>query len=263
MAISMDLLGECNLEIKVMTFNIHHGVGVDKQANLYRIAEIIDRSDADIIGLNEVDKHFSIRSHYEDQISWLANQLKMEHAFSPSISIKSKNNSRIREYGNALISRYPILSKKSHSFNLLPGITEGRSILDASIRINDQPFQIFVTHLSLNPFLHRIQTNFIINQLHKNSFPNIIMGDWNMRPESKGWLKITSHVQDAWHIGGKGAGYTYPSLHPKTRLDYIFVDQRIKVIETNVVTNTPKASDHLPIIARLRCKNPDISTSLS
>lgn len=244
-------LGENVLELKVMTFNIHHGQGMDKQANLYRIAEIIDRCDADIVGLNEVDKHFSNRSRYEDQISWLAKHLKMEQAFSPSISKKSKNVPRIREYGNALLSRYPILSKKNQSINLLPGFTEGRSILDVLIRINEQIVQIFVTHLSLNPFLHRIQRDFIINQLHKNSCPKIIMGDWNMRPGSKGWRKITSLVQDAWHIGGKGAGYTYPSLHPRTRLDYIFVDQRIKVVETKVVTISPEASDHLPIIARL------------
>ena len=56
-----------------MTFNIHHGKGVDKQANLSRIAEVIDICNADIIGLNEVDRHFSKRSLYEDQAGWLAN----------------------------------------------------------------------------------------------------------------------------------------------------------------------------------------------
>ena len=70
-----------------MTFNIHHGRGMDKQLDLYRIAEIIKASDADIIGLNEVDKHFSKRSDYQDQISWLAKQLNMNQAFSPSLSV--------------------------------------------------------------------------------------------------------------------------------------------------------------------------------
>lgn len=91
-----------------MTFNIHHGKGIDKQVDLYRIAEVIEKSDADIIGLNEVDKHFSKRSLYENQIGWLAKQLNIEHAFSPSLSIKSKNSTTIRQYGNALLSRYPI-----------------------------------------------------------------------------------------------------------------------------------------------------------
>jgi endonuclease/exonuclease/phosphatase family metal-dependent hydrolase len=71
------------LQIKVMTYNIHHGKGMDKQVNLYRIAEVIEKSGADIIGLNEVDKHFSMRSFYEDQISWLAKQLKHASDFQP------------------------------------------------------------------------------------------------------------------------------------------------------------------------------------
>lgn len=46
------------LEIKVMTFNIHHGKGVDKQVDLYRIADVIENRHADIIALNEVDNNF-------------------------------------------------------------------------------------------------------------------------------------------------------------------------------------------------------------
>ncbi|WP_338453008.1 hypothetical protein R4Z09_14730 [Niallia oryzisoli] len=46
------------MEIKVMTFNIHHGKGVDKQVDLYRIADVIENRHADIIALNEVDNNF-------------------------------------------------------------------------------------------------------------------------------------------------------------------------------------------------------------
>ncbi|MBO1514188.1 endonuclease/exonuclease/phosphatase family protein [Metabacillus bambusae] len=88
------------MEIRVITFNIHHGKGIDKQVDLYRIAEVIEISDADIIGLNEVDKHFSKRSLYKNQISWLAKQLKLEHAFSPSLSINSKNLKIQQRYGS-------------------------------------------------------------------------------------------------------------------------------------------------------------------
>lgn len=235
-----------------MTFNIHHGKGIDKQADLYRIADVIDKSDADIIGLNEVDEYFSKRSLYEDQISWLSNQLNMEHAFSPSISIKSKNLSKVRQYGNALLSRYPIVAKKSHLFNFIPGLIEGRSLLDTAIQINNELFQIYVTHLSLNPFLHSMQIDFILNQHGKNPHPIILMGDWNMNPGSRGWTKLTYHFQDAWHIGGKGTGYTYPSHRPRSRLDYIFVSQNLKVVEAKVVTKMPNASDHLPLTATLR-----------
>ncbi|WP_256243522.1 endonuclease/exonuclease/phosphatase family protein [Bacillus sp. V3B] len=240
------------MKIKVMTFNIHHGKGIDKQSDLYRIAEVIDKCNPDIIGLNEVDQHFSRRSLYEDQTSWIANQLKMDHAFSPSISIKSKHLIEKRQYGNALLSRYPIITKKIHLFKNRSGINEGRSLIEATIQINKQLYIVMVTHLSLNLFLHKKQTDFIVNQSQKYSHPTIIMGDCNMRPGSKGWRKLTDAFQDVWNIGGNGTGYTHPSLRPRRRLDYIFVSRNLKVVEADVVTKISKASDHLPLTATLQ-----------
>lgn len=234
-----------------MTYNIHHGRGSDKQVDMYKIAEVIEKSDADIIGLNEVDKHFSKRSCYEDQISWLAKQLNMHQAFSPSLSLKPKNVTTVRQYGNALLSRYPIITKRSYSFDFVYGLIEGRSLLEATIQMNNQLFQIYVTHLSLNPFLHKKQTDFIVNQLHKQSHPVIIMGDWNMKPGTRGWRKITRELQDVWQIAGQGKGYTYPSLRPRIRLDYIFVSHNLRVLEVEVAIKMSKGSDHLPLKATL------------
>ncbi|WP_318183945.1 endonuclease/exonuclease/phosphatase family protein [Metabacillus idriensis] len=124
-----------------MTFNIHHGRGMDKQLDLFRIAEVIEKSDADIIGLNEVYKYFSKRSGYEDQISWLAKQLNMNQTFCPSLSLTSKNSTNVRQYGNALLSRYPIVNEKRHLFNFIPGLIEGRSLLDSTIEIKKNYFK--------------------------------------------------------------------------------------------------------------------------
>ncbi|WP_299088381.1 endonuclease/exonuclease/phosphatase family protein [uncultured Metabacillus sp.] len=241
------------MEIDVLTFNIHHGVGIDKEANLERIAQVLEKSEADIIGLNEVDKYFSKRSLFEDQTRWLAKQLNTNYFFSPSLSFKSKTTNKVRQYGNALLSRFPIVSKKSHSFNYMPGLIEGRSLLDATIQIDKQLYQIMVTHLSLNPFLHRKQTDFIIKQIHKYPHPIILMGDWNMKPGSKGWKKLSDKVQDSWHVSGMGPGYTYPSSHPKMRLDYIFVSPELRVVQSQVITYTHNSSDHLPLKATISC----------
>jgi endonuclease/exonuclease/phosphatase family metal-dependent hydrolase len=175
----------------------------------------------------------------------------MHQTFSPSLSLKSKNSTTVQQYGNALLSRYPIVTKKSYRFDFIHGLIEGRSLLEATIQINKQLLQICVTHLSLNPFLHNKQTDFIVNQLHKYSHPVIIMGDWNMKPGSRGWRKITRELQDVWHTAGKGEGYTYPSFRPTIRLDYIFVSRSFRVVEAEVVTIMPKGSDHLPLKATL------------
>lgn len=47
-----------------MTFNIHHGRGIDRKLDLRKIKDVIKSSRADIIALNEVDKEFSFRSKY-------------------------------------------------------------------------------------------------------------------------------------------------------------------------------------------------------
>ncbi len=235
-----------------MTYNIHHGVGIDKRLDLYRISEVIMKSNCDIIALNEVDKNFSKRSDYTDQIGWLANQLNMDYAFAPSLSLKSNGSLPLREYGNALLSRYSIITEKKHSFGILPWLLEGRSMLDTTIQINENKVNVNVTHLSLNPFLHRMQTSFMINQLKDNPLPVIIMGDYNMKPGSSGWKKITNVFQDAWTIAGNGKGYTYSSLHRKSRLDYIFADSRFEVLKAEVLTKHPEASDHFPVKAHLR-----------
>lgn len=187
-----------------MTYNIHHCRGTDNRVDVDRIAQLISRSDSDIVGLNEVDKQFSRRSAYKDQIEWLAKQLNMEQAFSPSLSIKSSRTTSLRQFGNAILSRYPIVTRTSQPFDFLSGFMEGRSLLNTAIQINKKLVQFSVTHFSLNPFLHRLQTNFVLNELNRSPYPTILMGDFNMTPRSKGWRKITSQFQDVWQMAGNG-----------------------------------------------------------
>ncbi|WP_246187617.1 endonuclease/exonuclease/phosphatase family protein [Ornithinibacillus caprae] len=236
------------MELTVMTYNIHHGKSVEKELNLDQIAHVIKESNADIIGLNEVDKNFHKRSEFEDQINWLAKELNMEQAFTHSISLKSKEKDTARQYGNGLLSKYPIVKKKDHHFNFVKGLVEGRSLLEATVQLDEKMIQVYVTHLSLIPFLQNKQTNYITNCLSECSHPKIIMGDWNMKPGSRTWEKMTDILVDAWETGGEeGAGYTYPSTQPKRRLDYIFMNTTFHIRNVEVVTTKPKASDHLPL----------------
>ncbi len=233
-----------------MTFNIHHGKGNDKQINLDRIANVIKNGRADIVALNEVDKRYGKRSHFEDQAGMLAEKLNMYHAFSPSIRLKSANAEE-RQYGNGLLSRFPIVNKKLHAFDFVRGLVEGRSMLETTIKTNEKHIQVFVTHLSLNPFLHRKQTESIMKTLSNSEHSSLLMGDWNMRPGSRGWRRVTEELQDTWYVAGKGSGHTYSANRPRMRLDYIFASSAFRVLETKVVSTDPSASDHLPVIATL------------
>lgn len=71
--------------LDVMTFNIHHAQGTDDALDLQRIAEVVRRSGADVIGLQEVDNNYSGRSNWSDQPAELAAMLGYHVAFGANI----------------------------------------------------------------------------------------------------------------------------------------------------------------------------------
>lgn len=235
------------MKLTMMTFNIHHGRGTDGELNLARIANIITKSGADLIGLNEVDRHFSARSDYKDQIRWLAERLQFDYAYGPALSLRRGASSNRKQYGNALLSRYPITSVENHRFQFR--VVEDRALLEATVHVAKRRLKVYVTHLSLDPITHHRQTETIVNKVTQDDPPVIVLGDWNMRPGARAWKKITQSLQDVWLCAGVGPGYTFPSSRPQTRLDYIFLSDDFRITETKVVSASPEASDHLPVLA--------------
>lgn len=231
------------IKIRLLTFNIHHGKGLDRKVNLQRISHVIKSVNADVIGINEVDKNFSNRSNYVDQTQWLADELQFHCVFGPAITITEKGKQGIRQYGNALLSRFPIIHTQNYPFDFLPSVIEDRALLETDIKIDSKRIRFFVTHLSFAPFIHKKQTEYIISKVKESKHMSVLLGDWNMRPHSKSWRKVTAQLKDA--NAGRGCNYTFPSRRPKLRLDYIFVSKDVNVLEAHPVTFDVSASDHL------------------
>lgn len=242
--------------MNILTFNIHHGKGTDGKLNLERIARVIEESRADVVALNEVDKHYSRRSGYIDQLDWLAKRLEMNGVFGAAVTSRSfKGNDLIlRQYGNAVLSRYPIVDYKTHSLNVFPLKIEGRALLEASLLIGDQAVSIYATHFSLSPFIQWKQANYILNSILETNQPSILLGDFNTRPHSKVWRKLSEGLTDVCSAASASPCYTFPSLRPTMQLDYIFVSHHLHITSVEVSTATPAASDHLPVKAALEFK---------
>ncbi|WP_202079944.1 endonuclease/exonuclease/phosphatase family protein [Caldalkalibacillus salinus] len=252
--------------MRILTYNIRHGRGTDQEYQLERIASIISSVEADVVGLNEVDRMYSERSMHDDQAAWLAKKLGMYHFFAPSISIPQKGHHQRREYGNALLSRYPINKAEAHV--LAPDFfrAEGRSVLEATIQKGDKPLDIFVTHISLNPLLRKKQLSFLLEkatQSEHNGKTVVLMGDFNMKPSSRLWSMVTDQFNDAWiQAHGKSQGGwlsffrkdthsgTFPSHEPRMRIDYIFVSKHVEVTHAEVINRRSEASDHLPLLVQ-------------
>src|SRR5712692_11135736 len=88
--------------LRVMTYNIHVGVGMDKKLDLQRIADVINREHPDLVGLQEVDRGVK-RTEGLDEIAELARMTKMEYAFAHNLDYQGG------QYGVAILSRFPIL----------------------------------------------------------------------------------------------------------------------------------------------------------
>ena len=114
------------IPVRLITFNTHHGVGEDNRHDLPRLARILHSVDADVICLQEVDRYYGDRSEDVDQALLLSRALDMQLAWGPAID-EPRPDRQPRQYGNALLSRLPILISDVHP---LPGGGEPRSAFD-------------------------------------------------------------------------------------------------------------------------------------
>ena len=96
---------ELPAELRVLTYNIHHGEGVDGKFDLRRIAEVIKSASPDLLALQEVDQG-TARASGVDQPAELARLTGMEVVFGRNIEFEGGG------YGTALLSRLPV---KAHS----------------------------------------------------------------------------------------------------------------------------------------------------
>ncbi len=240
--------------IKVMSYNIHHGEGTDAILDLKRIAEVIKQSDADIIGLQEVDNHFSQRSNFEDQAKWLANYLGMHYAYAANLDYEPlQEGDHRRQYGTAVLSKYPILSSQNHLLTNIPypvNPTEQRGLLETVINVKGNHIHFYNTHLDHRRSEQRnLQIREILDIAKQKEGTKIFAGDFNAAPKSAEILKMTAQYKDVFAELGQNEDYTIPADKPTSRIDYIFTSEDVK-IRTGEVIDT-LASDHLPITAEL------------
>ncbi|UOE94010.1 endonuclease/exonuclease/phosphatase family protein [Alkalihalobacillus sp. LMS39] len=227
------------IKIKIVTFNIRHGKGSFSKVNLEKIKETIEKTQADIVGINEVDCHFSKRSNFVDQPGWLGEALNMDWRFGPAIK---------GTYGNLLLSKYPIRHSENDIITTIPPF-ENRSILQCDVEINEKIIKIFVSHFALHPLLRKKHEQTLLEKVKTNENNVIVMGDFNQQPNSRFSKQMRQYVNDVSLCAGRGKGYTFPAVYPLFRLDFIYVSRTIGLIDVEVIST--KASDHLPILATI------------
>jgi endonuclease/exonuclease/phosphatase family metal-dependent hydrolase len=238
--------------LRVMTFNIHHGAGTDGRLDLLRIAQVVRDGDADVVGLQEVDRHFGARSDFVDQAAWLASELNMHVGYGANLNLDPLSPEQPRrQYGTAILSNAPILDWEN---TYLPrfGNHEQRGLLRARINVRGVPVQVYNTHLQHNDAAERLAQAEAIKQLIGTPSESVVLlGDLNATPDAPEIRILVEDLIDVWAAAGVGTGYTYPSEDPRARIDYVMQSTDV-VARTIAVVTSPVAaasSDHLPVVA--------------
>ncbi|WP_227014067.1 endonuclease/exonuclease/phosphatase family protein [Paenibacillus psychroresistens] len=224
-----------------MTFNIHHGKGLDGKTDLGRILKEILKSEADIVALQEVDR-FQPRSYFRDQVTILAKGAGMFSCYSPSL------NFGFSQYGNAILSKWPIASKTI--FNMDGGL-ERRSILIANIKLSgaqspnelESSFTIVNTHLGVLAQEYKWQMPILCEKINELSMPTIVLGDFNMEP-SNATMKI---IDPKWHR--IRLPRPQATMQNGKQIDHIFTNKGCR--DSRAWVQETVASDHHAVLAEL------------
>lgn len=222
-------------ELRVLTYNIHHGQGTDGKFDYERIATTIQRLKPDVVALQEVDVQTK-RSDGIDQAEKLADMLGMEHAFGNALYFSGG------QYGEAILSRFPIERIQAHHLPFQYG-QEPRTALAAHIvPDNGLPeFLLVGTHLCHQEAETRLNQTQELSRLFTgfDQLPVILAGDFNALPDSQAMQVL---LQETWQ----------DTVAPKSRIDYILIRKHDawRVVETKIL-DEPIVSDHDPVLTIL------------
>ena len=242
------------LPLRVMTFNIRHGDGFDRRVVLTRAAGVIRAARPDVVGLQEVDRHYGDRSGFADQAQWLADTLRMHLAYGATLDLDPPAAGRPRRrFGNAVLSRHPIVA----SANLLlprPGGHEQRGLLRADVEADRRLWQVYTTHLQPNDAAARTaQARAVADRIGDPDQPLVLLGDLNATPGTPELRTLTATLADAWRAAGHRPGHTFPAPIPYRRIDYVLHSRACRARTAAVAGSLAAriASDHLPVVADL------------
>jgi endonuclease/exonuclease/phosphatase family metal-dependent hydrolase len=224
-------------EIRVLCWNLHHGVGEDGKLDLARIAAVIKAQSPDLVALQEVDKNCR-RSGSVDQAAELARLTGMTGVFGKAMPHDGG------EYGQAILSRHPLGATKVHR---LPGDGEPRIAFEADVTIAGRALKFVTVHLDHQQDARRLkQAEALTEALSSATWPMILAGDFNDVPDSPVMKAFTG-----WTAVEKSEPrLTCPAGEPKVEIDHVLL-KGLKAASPVTVLPEAVASDHRPLIVRI------------
>ena len=254
-------------QLKVMTFNIHHGTLDDNHPNqnIDAISHMIADEEPDLVALQEVDNG-TTRSNFHNQAEDIANKVSQYTGTTYYYYFIKDMDYSLGEYGSAILSKYPISDDDKHRYPLSAQGEEPRALGCVGVWINGEKYFFYNIHLARHSYDdaqdQQIQEclNIIESNTPPDSFNVLWAGDFNnsYTDDEMGWVR--QHFLDSALVEATGNQNTIEnSSDPSAlnyRFDYVFVDTDAAVIDTYVPGNTYGiVSDHRPVVSIVEFKD--------
>lgn len=242
------------VKLRVLQWNIHHGVGTDGKYSIDRQATWIAKFNPDVVTLNEVEKYTSWGN--EDQPARFASLLQSKtgrtwyYHFAQEFGDWSSNGK-----GHLILSRYPFASTGHATTTASSGLNGAGAMSEARIVVNGRTINVIVGHLDPTSSTMRLtQAKEVIYWASSFAENRIITGDMNAWPDQTSIAEFNKTYKDSWSVAtSKGTAYQYSGLSPdgatkKGRIDYIFYSDNASNISTvsSQVYDTRDSSGYMP-----------------
>lgn len=235
---------------RLLTYNVHRCVGVDRRLDVARIAAVIAELEPDIVCLQELDVGRA-RTGGVDQAHAIAERLDMSFQFHPAVRVEKEL------YGDAILTRLPEQLVRASALPTLPRMRglEPRGALWSLITVDGIEVNVINTHLGLIPREQRLQAAALIGREWASSpdltGPVILTGDFNATSITRPYQILARKLDDAQRrLGLRPTLKTFPSGFPAIRIDHCFVSPEVRVTGARIGASplARMASDHLPLV---------------
>lgn len=236
--------------MRLVTYNVHRCVGIDRRLDVERIAGVIAELEPDIVCLQELDVGRA-RTGGVDQARAIADHLSMAVRFHPAMRIEAE------EYGDAILTRHPETLMRVGALPTVRGVPglEPRGALWVRVNIEGVDINVLTTHLGLVPREQRLQAAALVGKEwlgHPDcKGPTLLAGDFNATSITRPYQTLArNHADCQRQLGLKPTLKTFPSGFPAIRIDHVFVSPEIRITGVRAPFSplSRMASDHLPLV---------------
>ena len=232
-------------EITVASYNVHRWTGLNGRArpDPARAGFVISELEADVIALQEVLRPLE----GDDPLEGLCEGLGLHLAFAAT------RMHRFGQLGNAILSRFPITAVSV--LDISSSRIDRRGALAAQFHGPAGNVGVVATHLSLVDRIRHRQVEVLLDHPQLNAGPAVLVGDMNAWRK----CKASQSLEDALHRHNNVEWpATFPAARPMLALDRVYArDAEVLEVGVHASAAARRASDHLPVVARVQISKDD------